>query len=49
MKYIDAGYIAALSVLAAYAVALVLRHRHLERLVGGRSEGRPQVEHRPGP
>jgi hypothetical protein len=32
MSYIDAGYAAALGTLAAYAVLLWYRRRHLERL-----------------
>lgn len=31
MRYVDAGYIIALSVLFAYAISLVLRHRRLDR------------------
>jgi len=31
VRYVDAGYIIALSVLFVYAVSLVLRHRRLER------------------
>ena len=30
MKYVDAGYIVALSVLFLYSVSLVMRHRRLE-------------------
>jgi hypothetical protein len=39
VRYIDAGYAIALSVLAAYAASLWRRRRRLERLVTG-PEGR---------
>lgn len=31
MRYVDAGYVIALSVLALYALSLVVRHRRLSR------------------
>jgi hypothetical protein len=34
MSYVDAGYVIALSVLALYALSLILRARRLERAVG---------------
>jgi hypothetical protein len=34
VKYIDAGYAAALATLAVYAASLVRRRRRLERLAG---------------
>ena len=34
MRYIDAGYVAALSVLFVYGTSLVLRRRRLERSAG---------------
>ncbi len=49
MRYIDAGYISALSVLAAYALLLVGRRRHLERVVGDDGAARPEVLERPEP
>lgn len=34
MRYVDAGYVIALAVLALYAAVLVLRRRRLERAAG---------------
>ncbi|HXQ19470.1 MAG TPA: hypothetical protein VN781_07550 [Acidimicrobiales bacterium] len=34
MKYVDAGYVVALSVLFSYSVSLVVRRRRLERTAG---------------
>ena len=37
MKYVDAGYVIALSVLFVYAVGLVVRRRRLERAAGAQA------------
>jgi hypothetical protein len=42
MRYIDAGYAAALSCLFAYTVSLFYRRRRLTRLAARVSEGRRQ-------
>ena len=39
MRYIDAGYVAALSVLFVYGVGLLYRRRRLERSVGTLPDG----------
>jgi hypothetical protein len=44
VRYVDAGYVVALSVLAAYAAGLVLRRRRLEQAaaaVNGDAAGAP--------
>ncbi len=43
MKYVDAGYVVALSSLALYAGGLLVRRRRLERLVGRRVSERDQL------
>jgi uncharacterized protein (TIGR03382 family) len=45
MSYVDAGYAIALSVLALYSVALLLRRRRLERAV---ARGEAEEARRPG-
>ncbi len=39
MKYVDAGYLIALSVLFVYAVSLMVRRRRLERAVRASGHG----------
>ena len=41
MKYVDAGYIVALSVLFLYSVSLVMRRRRLEGPRGRADRGGP--------
>lgn len=41
MKYVDVGYVVALSVLFCYSVSLVVRRRRLERTAGSADRGAP--------
>lgn len=47
MSYVDAGYVIVLSVLALYAVGLLLRRRRLTR-AAARTSGPPGAGHESG-
>jgi hypothetical protein len=46
VKYVDAGYVVALSSLTLYALGLLVRRRRLERQAGRRA---PERDHLVGP